>query len=409
MDEQNSESMEPSHRGLYDESKYTPRRDNVPRILLRGWHSGTAATALGLNTDRGIYPFAWRFQVLPAPAEPVNDPPRLTDLSRGEVLALAASHIGGDTDSLTPFTSWTADLPTAVFFALGEYDVFGWAMNPEPGQVAVVDLSRPQQPIIHATDLGWQSLPMEYLVHGPVTEGLRVVHIASIRTTLNCPLWPFCHGVRREPHSVTEEEIMDSVRIGLLFLSAADTHVDVAIIIAASLLSWGQVPVRSPSPLGEVDLMRVESQQTRPWPRADLERILTSRLLVHNGAFPPLSGAVLANFLTSTVGAPQLELTLSLLTRMQEAWGRPANTGNTAGTSRRLLTREQWEAAFREAAYRNSPLAHICGPFICRGCGSRARNDAPDYSLVDTLLHCSNRCAALYDLRQATERSQRFP
>lgn len=401
--------MEPPHRDLYDERKYTPRRDNIPRILLRSWHPGTAVTGWGLNTDRGVYPFAWRFQVLPPRREPPVVPPPLTDLSRGEVLALAAGHIGGDTDSPTQFTSWTADLPTAVFFALGAYEVFGWAMNPEPGHVAVVDLSRPQQrPIIHATDLGWGSLPMEYLVHGPVTDGLRVVHMARIRTTLNCPLWPFCHGVRREPHPVTEEEIRDSVRLGLLFLSAADTHVDVAIILAASFLSWGQVPVRSPSPLAEADLLRAEQQQARPWPQADLDSILTSRLLLHNGVFPPLSGAILANSLTSTVGAPQLELTLSLLTRKQEAW-RPANGDGTAGTSQPRLTREQWEAAFRAAAYRHVPVNHSCGVFLCRCCGNRARTDAPDYSLPVSIFFCSNRCAAMYDLREANERAQRSP
>lgn len=286
--------MEPTF-GINDSRRYRPRGDNIPRVLVRGWHPGTAAAALGLNSDRGIYPFAWHFHVSPASrhagagCEPADVPPRLTDLSRGHVLALAAAHIGGDTDSLSPFTSWSADLPTAVFFALGEYSVRGWVMNTEPGHIAVVDLSRPH-PIIHATDLGWSSLPMEYMVHGPVTQGLRVVSIAMMRSTLNCHLWPFCHGVRREPHPVTEEEIRDSVRFGLLFLNTADTHVDIAIILAASLLSWGQVPVGSPKPLGKADLLRAEEQQTRPWPAADVERILTSRLLVHNGAFPPLSG-----------------------------------------------------------------------------------------------------------------------
>ncbi|POS71861.1 hypothetical protein DHEL01_v209741 [Diaporthe helianthi] len=409
----NSESMEPTSRGTFgDDVKYRPRGNNIPRILLRGWHPLTTAAVLGLNTDRGIYPFAWRFRVRRAPGEPAVVPHPLTDLSRGEVLALAAGHIGGDTDSLTPFTSWSADLPTAVFFALGEYDLIDyWIMSPEPGHIAVLDLSRRPHPLIHATDLGWLSLPMEYLVHGPVTEGLRVVSIAAIRSDLGCPLFPFCHSVRREPHAVTEEEIRDAVGFGLLFLSAADTYVDVAIILAASFLSWGQVPVRSPHPLGVADILRADRQQTRPWPRQDLDSVLTSRLLVHNGAFPPLSGAILANSLTSTVGAPQLELTLNLLTRIQEAWG-PANSdgNNASGTSQARLTRGQWEAAFREAAGRHEPNAHQCGPFVCQGCDvSLERADEPDYSRPDLLFHCSARCAALRDLREAIDRTSESP
>ncbi|KAH8772604.1 hypothetical protein F5883DRAFT_641970 [Diaporthe sp. PMI_573] len=349
--------MEALFGGKFDNRNYDPRGDNIPRILLRGWHPGTAAAAVGLNTDRGIYPFAW-YHLLPAlingvSQEPVVAPPRLTDLSRSEVLALASAHIG-------------------VFFALGEYAVEGWDMA-EPGHIAVVDLSRPYH-IIHAPDLGWTSLPMEYLVHGPVTQGLRVVSIAAIRTTLNCQHWPFCHSVAREPHSVTEDEIRDSVRFGLLFQSAADEHVDVAIVLAASLLSWAQVPVGSPRPLGMADLQRAEQQQTR-WPPADLDIILGSRLLVHNGVGPPLSGAVLANPLTST-----------------EAWG--SASSDTAGASQPRLTRDQWEAAFREAASLHTPVLHSCGPFSCRFCGgkTRAGATATDFSRPEFIYFCTMRC-----------------
>lgn len=401
--------MEAIFSGKFDNSKYKPRRDNIPRILLRGWHPGTAAAALGLNTDRGIYPFAWHYLLLAlndgVSLEPVVIPPRLTDLSRGEVLALASVHIGGDVEVLSQLSSWSADLPTAVFFAMGSYEVEGWEMH-EPGHVAVVDLSRPY-PIIHVPDLGWSSLPMEYLVHGPITQGLRVVSIAAIRTTLHCSLWPFCHSVRREPHSITEEEIRDSVRFGLLFQGAADKHVDVALVLAASLLSWGQVQVSSPRPLGEADLLRAERQQTRPWPPADLERILGSRILVHNGVGPPLSGAVLANSLTSTVGAPQLELTLSLLTRMQETWG-PASD-NTAGTSQPRLTREQWEAAFRAAASQHTYKPHICRQLRCRFCGkTRAGATVTDFSRPESIYFCTKRCLNLQARKESVERAAEF-
>lgn len=391
--------------------KYEPRRDNIPRILLRGWHPGTAAAALGLNTARGIYPFAWQC-LLPASntrvsREPPSLPPRLTELSRAAVTALAQYHVQGDEHVATPFTSWTADLPTAVFFALGSFGEFQWDMNHEAGHVAVVDLSRPR-PIVHVPDLGWQNLPQEYLLYGAVTEGLRVVSVAAIRSTLNCAHWPFCHGVRREPHGVTEEEIRDSVRVGLLFQSPADDHVDVVMVIAASLLSWAQVHVLSPRPLGDADLLRAERQQTRPWPQADIDAILGSRLLVHNGAGPPLSGAVLGNPLTSTVGAPQLELTIQLLTEMQKAWEPARQTPGT--TSPSVLSRAQWVEAFRAAADRHSPSLHNCGERHCEFCEkTHSSATTTDWLRFESMYFCSEQCQDSHARKERVERGAEFP
>lgn len=373
--------------------KYEPRQDNLPRILLRGWHPGTAAAALGLNTARGIYPFAWQ-SLLPASntrvsREPPSLPSRLTELSRAAVTALAQCHVQGQREVATPFTSWTADFSTAVFFALGSFGHVQWDMNDTAGFIAVMDMAR-QCPVIHVPDLGWQSLPQEYLVYGPVTEAIRVVSIATIRATLICEHWPFCHSVRREPHTVTEEEIRDAVRVGLLFQNPADTHVDVAIVIAASLLSWAQVRVLSPRPLSSADLLRAERQQARPWPRADMEAILGSRLLVHEGAGPPLSGAVLGNVLTSTVGAPQLQLTIQLLTEMKSAWEAASATD---GTSPPALTRAQWVAAFRAAADRHSPSLHECGPILCDFCKkTRSGTTATGWLRFESIYFCSENC-----------------
>lgn len=389
--------------------KYKPRQDNLPRILLRGWHPGTAAAALDLNTGSGIYPFAWQC-LAPASNKMVSReapslPARLTELSKVAVTALAQAHIGGEEVVATPFTSWTACLATSVFFALGSFGEFQWEMNDAPGYIAVMeDSSRPRR-IIHVPDLGWASLPQEYLVYGPVIQGLRVISIATIRQTLACPHWPYCHSVRREAHPVTEEEIRDSVRVGLLFQGPADDNVDVAMVVAASLLSWAQIPVSSPRPLGPADLVRAERQQTRPWPEEDIGAILASRLLVHKGAVPPLSGAVLGNALTSTVGAPQLELTIQLLTQMQSAWGPAAKTGPTAETvsaaetvpaaetSPPVLTRAQWVAAFKAAASRLSPTPHNCGPIRCEFCGKvHPGATATGWLRSESFHFCSQEC-----------------
>lgn len=387
--------------------KYKPRQDNLPRILLRGWHPGTAATALGLNTGSGIYPFAWQ-NLAPASnkmvsRDPPNLPARLTELSKIAVKALASEHIAGEEDVATPFTSWSADITTAVFFALGSpVLIFGecqWELHDTPGYIAVMDSSRRPCPIIHVPDLGWAGLPQEYLVYGPVTQGLRVISIATIRQTLACPHWPYCHGVRRGAHPVTEEEIRDAVRVGLLFQGPADDNVDVAMVVSASLLSWAQVPVSTPRPLGPADLVLAERQQTRPWPEEDVGAILASRLLVHKGAVPPLSGAVLGNALTSTVGAPQLELTIQLLTQMQSAWGPTAGTGPTAEagpaaeTSPPVLTRAQWVSAFKAAASRLAPTPHNCGPIRCEVCGkAHPGATATGWLRSGSIYFCSQEC-----------------
>lgn len=369
--------------------KYEPRQDNLPRILLRGWHSGTAASALGLNTARGIYPFAWQY-LLPASntqvsREPPSLPSRITELSRAEVADFALCHIQSFEGVATPFTSWSADLATAAYFALGSFGKFQWDMNDEAGYIAVLDMSR-SRPVVHVPDLGWRELPQEYLVYGPVTEGIRVVSIATIRKTLNCEHWPFCHSVRREPHPVTEEEIRDSVRVGLLFQGPADKHVDVAMVVAASLLSWAQVRVSSPRPLSDADLLRAEREQARPWPRADLDAILGSPLVVHKGAGPPLSGAVLGNDLTSTVGSPQLALTTQLLIEMQSAW-------DPAEPSPPVLTRAQWVAAFRAAAKRHSPSLHDCGSILCKFCEkTHPGATATGWLRFESIYFCSEQC-----------------
>ncbi|KAI7776217.1 hypothetical protein LA080_005711 [Diaporthe eres] len=310
--------------------KYKPRRDNVPRILLRGWHPGTAAAALGLNTGRGIYPFAWQCLLPEANTRVSREPPK-TPLAPHRALDGGSNGSGPE--------------PHLHFGHLQ------WEMNDAPGYIAVVNSSRPRpRPIIHVPDLGWQSLPQEYLIYGPVTEGIRVVSINTIRETLNCEHWPFCHIVRREPHTVTEEEIRDS-------------------------------PAAPPRPLGPAELARAERQQTRPWPEADFDNILSSRLLVHKGAVPPLSGAVLGNALTT--------------------WG-PAR--DTAGTSPPVLTRAQWVAAFKAAANRHSPSSHDCGPIRCDFCGkTHVGATATDWLKFKFSYFCSQQC---YDSQARKERAE---
>lgn len=198
------------------------------------------------------------------------------------------------------------------------------------------------------------------------------------------------------------------MRVGLLFQSPADNHVDVVMVVAASLLSWAQVRVPSPRPLGPADLVRAERQQTRPWPQADVDVILGSRLLVHNGGLPPLSGAVLGNTITSTVGAPQLELTIQLLTEMQKAW-EPA--GQTPGTtSPSVLSRAQWVEAFRAAADRCSPSIHECGERLCEFCEKIHPGDtATDWLRFESMYFCSEQCQHSHARKERVERAAEFP
>ncbi|KAJ0117079.1 hypothetical protein J7T55_003495 [Diaporthe amygdali] len=253
--------------------KYKLRRDNLPRVLFRGWHSGTRATALGLNSPRGVYPFAWQ-NLLPASntqvsREPPSLPSHLDELSKVAVTALASKHIGSDFFQ-TPFTSWTADLATAVWFSMGSFGELQWEMNEGPGFVAVVDLSY-SWPVIHVPDLGWTSLPQEWLIYGPVTR-VRVVSVDEIRNT-----------------------------ICLLFQDKEDKEIDITLVVAASLLSWGQTLVPSPRPLSEADILSFETQQT--------------------------------------------------------TW--------VASTTQSSLAREEWEANFAKALSQYSPTPHSCIPIRC--------------------------------------------
>lgn len=195
--------------------------------------------------------------------------------------------------------------------------------------------------------------------------------------------------------------------MGLLFQGPADNHVDVAIVVAASLLSWAQVHVLSPRPLGDADLLRAERQQNRPWPEADIDAILGSRLLVHDGAGPPLSGAVLGNTLTSTVGAPQLQLTIELLIKMQKAW-EPA--GQTSETSPPALSRAQWVDAFRAAADRYSPSLHECAERHCEFCEkTHPGATATDWLRFESMYFCSEQCQESHARKERVESGAEFP
>lgn len=377
---------------------YRPRRDNLPRVLFRGYHSDTHATTLGLNSAAGIYPFAWQC-LLPRSNSMVNRlalslPLRLSSLSIVAVTTLASSHVGGEVVD-SPYTSWTADFSTAVYFSLGSPGVFEWDTNEEPGFVAAVELS-PAHQVIHVPDLGWESLPMEYLLYGPVIEGIRAVSIAAIRDALNCKLWPSCHGVKREPHHIAEEEIRDSMKVGLLFQKPEDQTLDISLIVAASLMSWNQVHVSSPRPFGEADLSRFKRQKTWPFPITEIQTIIESRLLVHNGSGPPLSGAPLRNPRTNTVGAPQLQLTIQLLTEMQASW-QPRSPGERT-------SRGEWKARFARAVSRHSPAPHSCGAIRREVCGNTQGDDASRWLKRDSTYFCSKECQPLQRQRERFER-----
>ncbi|CAN8101095.1 unnamed protein product [Discula destructiva] len=171
------------------------------------------ATIQGLNTQTGVYPFAYpprqRLQPRVQGYEAVQGVPDteaqpLAEFTYDHLMQFAEWHVQFDINAQypTPFTSWTADFTTALWFASGSYaqrkthvNVLGQAL----GYVCILDTAawipdgQRGRRIIHAPELGWTSLPFEYFVHGPVHgEAFRCVQIADIQRVLDCSRFPFC-------------------------------------------------------------------------------------------------------------------------------------------------------------------------------------------------------------------------
>lgn len=129
--------------GLHSVPPYDPQsveafvraEPKLPRFLFRGFHGINVATKRGLNTQTGVYPFAYfprrstaswsdgsgdgKDAEIGIPNEERPEDIRLTPLTFAHHMQLANYHVNFNLQAPvpTPYTSWTADFTTALWCA----------------------------------------------------------------------------------------------------------------------------------------------------------------------------------------------------------------------------------------------------------------------------------------------------
>lgn len=128
-----------THCGLHSLRPYDPRsieafervENKVPRFLFRGFHGANMATIRGYNTQTGVYPFAYpprqntarqtrtgyEAEVgVPPTGRPQDEP--LISMTFWNHIEMSRYHVEFDlrAPAKTPYTSWTADFTTALWW-----------------------------------------------------------------------------------------------------------------------------------------------------------------------------------------------------------------------------------------------------------------------------------------------------
>lgn len=234
---------------------------------------------------------------------------------------LAQAHVSGIRSSsfYTPFSSWSANLQTAVDFAT-RYDNGGGRLANPPGSIAVLDtanfLSDAERPfrIFHMPDIG-PNIPCEYLVYGCVDgPAYRAVLVSDIRAKLNCATWPSCEVRRPMRHPVAIDNIIDAMRMANLFCLDGMPNLDIALAVTAAEISRQQWASPPPQPYPNSAEERIELV----WTPEDYWMVFCVLLGTGVHEIRPLL-LPLANPETPARGFPQLHLMIDLLNRIQHA------------------------------------------------------------------------------------------
>ncbi|KAJ0107205.1 hypothetical protein J7T55_007575 [Diaporthe amygdali] len=233
----------------------------------------------------------------------------------------AQAHVSGmrTTSFETPFSSWSANLQTAVDFAT-RYDNGGGRLASPPGAIAVLDtavfLSDAERPfrIFHMPDIG-PNIPCEYLVYGCVDgPAYRVVLVTDIRAKLNCATWPSCEARPPMRHPVAIDDIIDAMRMANLFCLDGMPNLDIALAVTAAEISRQQWTSPPPQPSPNLAEERIELV----WTPEDLSIVFCVLLRFGIHEIRPLL-LPLANPETPARGFPQLHLMIDLLDKIQDA------------------------------------------------------------------------------------------
>lgn len=195
-----------------------------------------------LNTERGVTPHAF------LPGKPPR-PGNMRDISPDLFSLYAANHLTNQPLLDTPFSSWSPDFGTALWFATGQFeghfkDQATRVFDPKSCFIAMFDtwtMFTDEERPYHVVPVGMIGDPCcgcEYLVYGPVKgPAYTVVSIADIQKAAGCPSWPYCPTRSPMPHPVTSGELQEARNMSKLFNRSRDMEMTV-FIAESSRQQW---------------------------------------------------------------------------------------------------------------------------------------------------------------------------
>lgn len=204
----------------------------MARFIYRGYHTVSGGGNPTLNTEQGVTPHAF------LPGKPPI-PGNMRDISPDLFSLYAANHLTNQHVLDTPFSSWSPDLGTALWFATGQFgghfeDGATRITDPKSCFIAVIDtwtmFTDEERPycIVPVGMIGKPSCGCEYLVYGPVRgPAYTVVSIADIQKAVGCPCWPYCPTRSPMPHPVTPGELQEALNMSKLFNRSKDMELTV--------------------------------------------------------------------------------------------------------------------------------------------------------------------------------------
>lgn len=327
--------------------------NKLPRFLFRGFHAASGARAVGtserhelcdvgsLNTKKHIIPYAFRPKGIKIMekimAGPESKRPDTRDLIEGHVFNCS----GPDEDcpiwGPTPFSSWTPDLHTALYFARLQWEVddrgnmVRTALRKYP-RIAVLDthmLSKhieTQDVRVYHTKAFAQifeepdwDLRTEYLVYGKVSgPAFHVVCVDKIQEIANLAgsCWQTLDGkasaTRLSRHSLTTDELVKARKVAELFQRDNEDQPDVIIAIVAAELARLQCDTGVPLPYPKPSTIPVE------WEDRDIDRVIDT-LTSHIDALSGLDKArrTLVNPRQCTLALPNVGMMTNMLMGIQ--------------------------------------------------------------------------------------------
>lgn len=336
---------------------------NLPRFLFRGSNARSGGNESGseaLSSDYGKSDHDLAIhttlmineagRVVPhahfADSTMLNHPRRQTF----EHLLHAANNHTSARRFNTPFTSWSCDFETALYFAIGHYPSLGelrmlqaagertdWVFHEPwiPADIIVIDtwtIPDRHLRVFHQPDLlldpNTDMIPSEFLIYGALDRAdgvdLRGVSIQELGINLRCPTWPICLSRVQLPHQPNLQDISEAWTVARAFFmqdwslneggesDEANAGDDIGLAVLAGELARQQWAGSPPRP----DAHELEAQVQLQWPRAWLRRIRRLLARVSPDLEPieaSVSGIALANADTPEEGFPQFQLMQQLL------------------------------------------------------------------------------------------------